>query len=82
MTSWCRKFASRDTEVSGGDPTVLPKWADPAKIKRGQQLFEGLGLQISLCLFCASLPSAYAAAKGVQVLFKTARLRNECAPAE
>lgn len=58
-------------------PTVLPKWADPVKIKRGQELFEGLGLEISLCLFCASLPSAYAAAKGVQVLFKTARLRND-----
>src|SRR5271155_3261408 len=39
-------------------PTVLPNWADPVKIKRGQELFEGLGLEISLCLFCASLPSA------------------------
>jgi ER-bound oxygenase mpaB/B'/Rubber oxygenase, catalytic domain len=57
-------------------PPVLPGWADPAKIKRGQQLFETWGLQISLCLFCASLPSAYAAAKGVKVLSRTAQLET------
>ena len=57
-------------------PTVLPGWADPVKIKRGQELFETLGLQISLCLFCASLPSAYAAAKGVKVLSRTAQLET------
>jgi ER-bound oxygenase mpaB/B'/Rubber oxygenase, catalytic domain len=56
---------------------TLPEWADPDKIKRGQQLFETWGLQISLCLFCASLPSAYAAAKGVKVLFLTARLDTD-----
>lgn len=55
---------------------VLPAWADPAKIKRGQQLFEAWGLQISLCLFCASLPTAYAAAKGVKVLSRTAQLET------
>jgi hypothetical protein len=52
----------------------LPEWADMGKIKRGQQLFETWGLEIACCLFCASLPSAYAAAKGVQVLHLTARL--------
>jgi len=57
-------------------PPVLPAWADPAKIERGQKLFEALGLQISLCLFCASLPSAYAAAKGVKVLARTAQLET------
>src|ERR1700722_9529027 len=56
---------------------ALPEWADLAKIKRGQQLFETWGLQISLCLFCASLPSAYAAAKGVKVLCTTARLETD-----
>jgi hypothetical protein len=34
-------------------------------------------LQISLSLFCASLPSAYAAAKGVKVLYETARLETD-----
>lgn len=35
------------------------------------------GLHISLCLFCASLPSAYAAAKGVKVLQLTARFETD-----
>jgi hypothetical protein len=56
---------------------TLPDWADPAKIKRGQQLFETWGVQITLCLFCAALPSAYAAAKGVKVLYLTARLDTD-----
>jgi ER-bound oxygenase mpaB/B'/Rubber oxygenase, catalytic domain len=55
---------------------TLPPWAEPAKIKRGQQLFEARGLEISVCLFCASLPSAYAAAKGVKVLSRTAQLET------
>src|SRR5271163_1133760 len=55
----------------------LPEWADMAKIKRGQQLFETWGLEIACCLFCASLPSAYAAAKGVQVLYLTGRLDTD-----
>jgi ER-bound oxygenase mpaB/B'/Rubber oxygenase, catalytic domain len=55
----------------------LPEWADMAKIKRGQQLFETWGLEIACCLFCASLPSAYAAAKGVKVLYLTARLDTD-----
>ncbi len=55
----------------------LPEWADMRKIKRGQQLFETYGLQIACCLFCASLPSSYAAAKGVKVLYLTARLDTD-----
>jgi ER-bound oxygenase mpaB/B'/Rubber oxygenase, catalytic domain len=55
----------------------LPEWADMGKIKRGQQLFETWGLEIACCLFCASLPSAYASAKGVQVLYQTARLDTD-----
>ena len=44
------------------------------KIERGQQLFETWGLEIALCLFCASLPSSYAVAKAVKVLYLTAQL--------
>ena len=55
----------------------LPEWADTEKIRRGQQLFETWGVQISICLFCASLPSSYAAAKGVKVLYLTARLDTD-----
>jgi hypothetical protein len=55
----------------------LPMWADMDKIKRGQQLFETWGVLITLCLFCASLPGSYAAAKGVKVLYLTARLDTD-----
>ena len=59
------------------DTLPLPEWADMGKIKRGQQLFETWGVLIVLCLFCASLPSSYAAAKGVKVLYLTARLDTD-----
>jgi hypothetical protein len=56
---------------------ALPEWADPALIERGQRLFEQWGPQIVLSLFCASLPAAYAAAKGVRVLHLTGRLDTD-----
>jgi hypothetical protein len=81
-----RTLVSNDQPVPAGLPApvqdylaqnmALPDWADPVRIERGQKLFEELGLQISLCLFCASLPSAYAAAKGVKVLSRTAQLET------
>lgn len=52
----------------------LPDWADKKTIERGQKLFETSGLEITLCLFCASLPSSYAASKAVKVLYLTAQL--------
>jgi len=55
----------------------LPEWADMRKIKRAQQLFETWGVEIAVCLFCASLPSSYAAANGVKVLYLTARLDTD-----
>ncbi len=55
----------------------LPGWADMAKIKQGQQIFEEWGFLIILCLFCASLPASYAAANGVKVLHTTARLDTD-----
>lgn len=56
---------------------ALPHWADGDKIDRAQSFFATWGLQISACLFCASLPSAYACANGVQVLALTARLDTD-----
>src|ERR1700740_265555 len=50
-----------------GESLPLPEWADMAKIKQGQQIFEEWGFLIILCLFCASLPASYAAANGVKV---------------
>ena len=55
----------------------LPSWAEPKKIERGQDVFARHGVPISVCLFCASLPSAYAAAKGVVVLERTSRLATD-----
>jgi ER-bound oxygenase mpaB/B'/Rubber oxygenase, catalytic domain len=55
----------------------LPEWADADRIKRGQQLFETWGVPIAICLFCASLPSSYAAANGVKALYLTARLDTD-----
>ena len=51
-----------------------PEWADKVKVEQGQRLFERWGVPISCCLFCASLPSSYAAAKGVKVLAMTGRI--------
>lgn len=59
------------------DTLPLPEWADTTKIERGQRVFERWGVHICICLFCASLPSSYAAAKGVQVLHLTARLDTD-----
>ncbi|WP_068179491.1 oxygenase MpaB family protein [Mycobacterium sp. UM_CSW] len=56
---------------------ALPEWADADKIKKGQEVFEEYGLFITLCLFCASLPSAYADAKAVRVLYLTAQLDTD-----
>jgi hypothetical protein len=56
---------------------ALPGWADREKIDRGQQLFEMWWPQITVCLFCGSLPASYAAANGVAVLDRTAQLEEK-----
>ena len=56
---------------------ALPDWADTTKIAIAEKLFGRCGPSICLSLMCASLPSAYAAAKGVQVLQMTARLKTD-----
>ena len=55
----------------------LPDWADTTKIANAERLFARCGPSICISLMCASLPSAYAAAKGVQVLQLTARLKTD-----
>jgi len=56
---------------------LVPSDVDRARIERSETFFQIWGLQISMCLFCASLPSAYAAADGVKVLYETARLQTD-----
>lgn len=59
------------------DAAGVPSWADPDKVRRGQEFFiESAGHHFS-ALYLASLPTAYAAATGVQVLDVTARLRTD-----
>lgn len=56
------------------EPSALPAWAEPALIERGQQFFVAWDLDIVTALFCASLPFAYAAADGVEVLARVSQL--------
>ncbi len=54
----------------------LPEWAEPEKIAQAQELFAAYGAQITMGLFCSSLPQAYAAAKGASVLVQTEALER------
>ena len=54
----------------------LPAWADPAQIAIAQDLFLTYAPEIVLLLFYSSLPTAYAARKGAQVLAITRRLER------
>jgi hypothetical protein len=54
----------------------LPAWADPARIAIAQNLFLTYAPEIVLLLFFSSLPTAYAARKGAQVLAITRRLEQ------
>ena len=55
----------------------LPEWADPGRMARGQGYFADWALHQFTALYLASLPSAYAAARGVHVLWLTARLEQD-----
>jgi len=56
------------------DPSARPSWADDELIRRGQRFFADRSDEIGNILFCASLPEAYGAARGVHVLAVTAEL--------
>jgi hypothetical protein len=57
--------------------SILPTWIDYKKVKKAQELYLLYGLQISLILFCKSLPQSYCCPKGVKVLHSTGRLSND-----
>jgi hypothetical protein len=57
-----------ETEIV--EPPALPR------IKIGEDLFAEHGPEILMLLGCYSLPAAYAASKGVQVLYRTGYLLN------
>jgi hypothetical protein len=53
-----------------------PPWLDEQRLVAGQGVFDDWCLPISICLFCASLPKAYAAKAGVQVLTRMSQLNQ------
>jgi hypothetical protein len=68
-----------------GDATVTgwiheihptPPWVHATLVAQGQELFTEWSLDIVTALFCASLPFAYAAAQGVEVLERTSQLAD------
>lgn len=59
------------------DASTAPPDIDRDAVQRGQGFFNRLVTHHFSALYFSSLPSAYAAAKGVQVLHMTARLRTD-----
>jgi hypothetical protein len=55
----------------------MPEWVDRQRLARGQGFFSDWALHQFTSLYLASLPNAYAAAKGVHVIWLTARLQND-----
>ena len=55
---------------------LLPSWADPKLIERGEHFFMGYGMMALPLLACSSLPEAYSIGDGVQVLALTQRLER------
>ena len=53
-----------------------PPWTDGTKVVKGQEVFRAWSLDIVTSLFCASLPFAYAAAQGVEVLERISQLAD------
>lgn len=54
-----------------------PDWVDDEAVVRGQEFFNRLVAHQFTALYLSSLPNAYAAAKGVQVLRMTGRLQTD-----
>jgi hypothetical protein len=55
-------------------PVDPPAWVDPQIVAAGQECFAEWGSHVFTGLYAAALPSAYASARGVQVLGLTAQL--------
>jgi ER-bound oxygenase mpaB/B'/Rubber oxygenase, catalytic domain len=58
-------------------PMLLPSWADPEKIRTGQELFWTYAPQFGLGLWLASIPSGYAGARDAIVLGESVRCVSE-----
>jgi hypothetical protein len=58
-------------------PEPAPAWLDPRRVQRAQRWAQEHLLHVTTALFCASLPSAYAAERGARVLAATERMRTD-----
>jgi uncharacterized protein (DUF2236 family) len=56
---------------------AVPPWFDPVRAARAQDFASRHLFQITLALFCASLPTAYGAARGSRVLAATGRMAGK-----
>lgn len=66
----------QDTHVAAylSRPLELPTWFDAGEVARGQECFAQWGPHVFTALYAGALPTAYACARGVEVLGLTARL--------
>lgn len=55
----------------------LPSWADPGAIERAQRWASGRMALVVAALFCGSLPTTYAAARGARVVHESGRMRDD-----
>jgi hypothetical protein len=55
----------------------MPEWVEPQRLAAGQRFFSDWATHHFTALYLASLPNAYAAARGVHVLWLTARLQDD-----
>ncbi len=77
LTRTLRRLDESDVVTAWVDDVeASPPWIDEAMVGRGQEVFEEWSLDIVTCLFCASLPFAYAAARGVEVLERMSQLAD------
>jgi len=53
---------------------ALPSWYDEARARRAERWASRHMLHVTVALFCASLPTAYAAERGARVLATTGRM--------
>jgi squalene cyclase len=84
LNQWFKSLSASDSSIANGPiPEVnewlehtgkLPLWADAKKIELAQNFFVEHCWQIAFSLFCASLPAAYAAGHGAEVLVRTGGL--------
>ena len=77
LTRTLRRLDESDVVAAWVDDVeASPAWIDDPMVGRGQEVFKEWSLDIVTCLFCASLPFAYAAARGVEVLERISQLAD------